>query len=90
MIHTTPDFFNKVATEIRSNYFPTENHGTTENQNYHKANYTVECFSNGVLTYRQLIGRLAKSCKATTKEIHAIVEKYIVSFGEYRYTPKKV
>jgi hypothetical protein len=90
MIHTTPDFFNKVATEIRSNYFPTENHGTTENQNYHKANYAIECFNNGALTYRKLIGRLAKNCNATTQAIHLIVQNYIVSFGEYQYRPKKV
>lgn len=87
MIHTTPDFFNKVATEIRSTYFPNENHGTTENQNYHKANYAIECFNNGALTYRQLIGRLAKNCKTTTQVIHSIVEKYVVSFGAYRYKP---
>ena len=90
MIHTQPDFFNKLALEIRSTYFPTENHGTTQNPDYHKASYTMECFHNGALNYRKLIGRLAKSCKTTTKDINAIVEKYIVSFGEYRYKPKKV
>ena len=90
MIHTQPDLFNKGATEIRTTYFPDENHGTTENQNYRKTIYAIECFNNGVLTYRKLIGRLAKGCNDTTKAINSIVEKYIVSFGEYRYKPKKV
>lgn len=88
MIHTQSDFFNKVATEIRSKYFPNENHGTTENQDYHKANHTLELFNNGCLTYRQLIGRLAKCCNDSTQAIHSIVEKYVVSFGTYQYKPK--
>ena len=87
MIHTQADFFNKVATEIRSTYFPNENHGTTENQNYHKTTHTIELFNNGALTYRKLIGRLAKTCNTTTQAIHSIVEKYVISFGEYKYKP---
>ena len=90
MIHTTPDFFNKVATEIRIIYFPNENHGTTENTNYHKTTNTIELFNNGALTYRKLIGRLAKSCNDTTTKIHSIVEKNIVSFGSYKYKPKVI
>lgn len=88
MIHCTNDFFNKVAFEIRNTYFKNENHGTTENKDYHKTTQTIELFNNGCLTYRQLIGRLSKSCKDTTKNIHAIIEKYIVSFGSYEYKPK--
>jgi hypothetical protein len=88
MIHTAPDFFNKVANEIRSTYFANENHGTTENQNYHKTTYTIELFNNGCLTYRQLIGRLAKNCNSTTSNVNSIVEKYILSFGHYIYKPK--
>ena len=87
MIHTTSDFFNKVATQIRETYFPNDNHGTTQNQAYHKTTQTIELFNNGCLTYRQLIGRLSKSCLDTTKNIHAIVENYVVSFGEYQYKP---
>lgn len=90
MIHTQPDFFNKVATEIRSTYFPNENHGTTQNPAYHKTSHTIELFNNGALTYRQLIGRLAKTCNDTTSKLNSIVEKYVVSFGAYRYKPKKV
>lgn len=88
MIHTTEDFFNKVATEVRATYFPQENHSTTENQNYHKTTKIVEDFSNGVLTYPIFIGRLSKSCGDTRKNIHKIVEKYVVSFGSYQYKPK--
>jgi hypothetical protein len=88
MIHTQSDFFNKVATEIRGTFFPNENHGTTENPNYHTTTHTIELFNNGALNYRKLIGRLAKTCNTTTKSIHSIVEKYVVSFGEYTYKPK--
>lgn len=88
MIHCTNDFFNKVATELRCIYFAYENHGTTENVNYHKTTQIVELFNNGCLTYRQFIFRLSKSCNDTTKNIHSIIEKYVVSFGSYEYKPK--
>lgn len=89
MIHTTEDFFNKVAADIRAKYFATEIHGQTRNENYHKATYTMELFNNGCLTYRKLIGRLAKACNESTAAIHEVVSKYIVSFGSYEYKPKK-
>jgi len=89
MIHTTQDFYNKVATQLRSEFFKEENHGYTKNPNYHKTTYTLELFNNGCLTYRQLIGRLANSCNQSTKNIHSIVENYVVSFGEYKYKPRK-
>ena len=89
MIHTIDNFFNKLATEIRATYFSNENHGETRNQNYWKANQAMEDFNNGVLTYRQLIGRLSKSTMDSTFNIHNIVSKYIVSFGSYNYKPKK-
>ena len=89
MIHSTDNFYNKVATEIRATYFPNENHGYTRNQKYHDATYTIELFNNGCLDYRKFIGRLAKHCNDSTFKIHAIIEKYIVSFGEYKYQPKK-
>ena len=84
MIHTTDNFFNKLATEVREAYFPNENHGTTENKNYWETTHTIELFNNGCLTYRQLILRLAKSCQDKNKNLHKIVEKYIVSFGSYK------
>lgn len=88
MIHTTQDFFNKVATEIDATYFPTVKY-YRDDVNCTNVHSALESFNNGCLTYRQLIGRLAKSCNATTKEIHAIVEKYVVSFGSYKYSPSK-
>ena len=88
MIHTTENFFNKVADEIRGKYFKDEKHGYTQNTKYHAATYTMELFNNGCLTYRKFIGRLANSCNDTTANIHAIISKYVVSFGSYKYKPK--
>jgi hypothetical protein len=48
MIHTTQDFYNKVATDIRANYFANENHATTENQNYWKTTKAIEDFNNSL------------------------------------------
>ncbi len=87
MIHTK-DFY-KVAEDIQVAYFPNVNHGYTENKDYHAMKYAVELFNNGCLTYRQLISKLAKCCNDTTEKLHSIVEKHIISFGEYRYQPKK-
>lgn len=90
MIHTTQDFFNKVATEVRATYFPNENHGTTENQNYRKATKAIEDFNNGILTYKVFIGRLAKATGKNNATIHLLIEKHIVSFGNYQYKPRKL
>jgi hypothetical protein len=90
MIHTTTDFFNKVATEVRSRFFTNENHGSTDNPNYWKANQAIEDFNNGVLTYKVFIGRLAKACQTNNATIHNLVEKYVVSFGSYQYRPRKL
>jgi hypothetical protein len=90
MIHTTEDFFNKVATEVTSRFFPNENHGTTENQNYWKARKSIEDFNNGALTYKVFIGRLSKACESNNATIHNLVEKHIVSFGSYQYKAKKL
>ena len=88
MIHTTENFFNKVATDIRQAYFADEVHGYSQNKNYHAANYAMELFNNGCLNYRTFIGRLAKACNDTTSKVNSIVEKHIVSFGSYQYKPK--
>jgi hypothetical protein len=90
MIHTKPDFFNSIAADIRAKYFATEIHGRTENQNYYKATYAIECFNNGALTYKVFIGRLAKACNTNNATIHNMVEKYIISFGQYQYKPRKL
>jgi hypothetical protein len=88
MIHTTENFYNKVATDIRTTYFANENHAYTQNSNYHKATYTMELFNNGCLNYRTFIGRLAKCCNDTNAKIHSIVERHVLSFGAYKYKPK--
>jgi len=90
MVHTKPDFFNSLLSDIRERYFANENHGFTRNEKYHAATYTVELFNNGCLTYRKLIGRLAKCCNENTSNIHEIVKNYIVSFGRYEYKPNKL
>ena len=90
MIHTSENFYNKVATEIKSRYFENENHGITENPNYWKAIKAIEDFNNGCLTYKILIGRLSRFCKTNNATIHNLIEKYIVSFGNYQYKPKKL
>jgi hypothetical protein len=74
MIHTTTDFYNKVAKEVRERFFTNENHGTTENKNYWKATQAMEDFNNGVLNYRTFIGRLAKACQSNNATIHNLVE----------------
>lgn len=85
MIKKTDDFFNKVAKELKAAYFPTENHGWTENKNYWKTVHALENFNNGCLAYGKLIHTLSKSCNDTKPNIHKRVEKYIDSFGEYKY-----
>ena len=90
MIHTTQDFFNKVATEVRGRFFLNENHGTTENPNYWKTTKAIEDFSNGILTYKVFIGRLSKATQTNNSTIHNLVEKHIVSFGSYQYKPRKL
>lgn len=87
MIHTKPDFFNSIAADIRAKYFADVKY-YRDSEDCVKATYAMELFNNGCLTYRKLIGRLAKACKDTTANIHAIVSKYVVSFGSYKYKPK--
>ena len=83
MIHTTDNFFNKVATEIDQRYFPQVKY-YRDDKNCTKVHNDLELFNNGCLTYRQLILRLAKSCQDRNKNLHKIVEKHIVSFGSYK------
>ncbi len=90
MIHTTGDFFNKAISDIRKAYFSNEDHGFTRNEKYHAATYAVELFNNGCLTYRTFIGRLAKACNSNNATIHNIIEKHIVSFGQYQYKPGRL
>ena len=89
MIHTTDDFFNKVATDIRKHFFPEVKY-YRDDKNCEAANYAIELFNNGYLNYRTFIGRLAKHCKSNNATIHNIVEKHIISFGQYQYKPGKI
>ncbi len=90
MLHTTDNFFNKVVKEVRAVYFAKENHAITENKDYWKATKAVEDFNNGSLTYKIFISRLAKATQSNNATMHNLVEKYIVSFGNYQYKPKKL
>ena len=55
-----------------------------------KATTAIEDFNNGSLTYKVFIGRLSKSCGTNNATIHNLVEKHIVSFGNYQYKPRKL
>ena len=87
MIHTTDNFFNKVATELGDLFFPQVKY-YQDDEDCAKMHYNLELFNNGCLTYRQLIGRLSKSCKSNNSTIHNLVEKHVVSFGNYQYKTK--
>lgn len=89
MIHTKTDFYNKVSKDIKLKYFANVRHAVDGNKDYYKYLYDLECFSNGALTYKVLISRLAKSCKETNFNMHELVSKYVTSFGSYEYKPKK-
>jgi hypothetical protein len=89
MIHTVNDFYNKLATEIRERFFPHVKY-YRDDKNCEAVTYAIELFNNGCLTYRAFIGRLAKGCGTNNATIHNIVEKYIVSFGQYQYKPRKL
>jgi len=89
MIHVVNDFYNKAAKDIRDRFFE----GAIlpqDSPDYQKTRYSIELFNNGCLTYRAFIGRLAKSCKSNNATIHNIIEKHVVSFGEYQYKPGRI
>lgn len=87
-IHISENFFNKVAIDVQSKYFPQVKY-YWENENLVKAKYAIELFNNGCLTYRQLISRVSKQVKDTTFNVHQLVSKHITSFGSYDYKPNK-
>ncbi len=89
MIHTKPDFYNSVQSDIKERYFK-EEPNYSHNEKYNAAKYTIELFNNGCLNYRAFIGRLAKYCGSNNATIHNIVEKYILSFGAYQYKPGRI
>lgn len=89
MIHTKPDFFNNVAAEIKQRYFADVKY-YRDSEQCTKATYAIELFNNGCLTYRAFIGRLAKACNTRNATIHNLVERHIVSFGQYQYKPGRL
>lgn len=89
MIHTVNDFFNKAAAEMRAKYFPDVKY-YKDDEKCTAATYAIELFNNGCLTYRAFIGRLAKACNTNNATIHNMIEKHIVSFGEYQYKPRRL
>jgi len=83
-IKTVEDFFNKVCTEIDKTYFPEVKY-YRDNKRTTKIHYYVELFNNGGLTYGQLIKELSTYTKETKENIHKIVSKYILDFGDFKY-----
>lgn len=81
------DFFNKLAKELGEKYFPTVKY-YRDNKDCTAVHYALELFNNGCLTYHELIKRLAKSCRETEANIHAIVSKYIKDFEGYEFEAK--
>jgi len=74
----TENFYNKVAEELMSKYFPTI---TWHRDNFasQKATYNLELFSNGCLNYNKLVKKLAKYCMAEEKEIKTLLSKYLTT-----------
>lgn len=81
------DFYNIVAKAIDTKYFAEVKY-YRDNKNTIKIHYSLELFSNGCLTYDKLINRLAKACKETKENIHAIVKEYVENFDGYKYKVK--
>lgn len=74
------DFFNKLLAELDKTYFPTVKY-YRDNENCAKVHYAVECFSNGVLGYDELIANLAIYCEDNRPVyLHLIVSKYVLDF----------
>ena len=78
------NFFNKLAQDIDKKYFPTVKY-YRDDKDCTAVHYSIELFNNGALTYPKLIKRLAKSCKDTESNIHAIVKNYIEDFEGYKF-----
>lgn len=84
----TDNFFNKVAQEIDSTYFPQVKF-YRDNVHTTQIHYALELFSNGVSTYPTLINALSLHTRDSKENIHAIVSKYVIDFEEYQYITGK-
>lgn len=74
------DFYNKVVTELHKTYFPTVKY-LKDNKQGAKLCYVVECFSNGVLGYDELIVNLAINCEDNRPVyLHLLISKFVLDF----------
>ena len=74
------DFYNKLVTEIHKTYFKTFKY-LKDSEKGAKVCYAIECFSNGVLGYDELIANLAINCEDNRPAyLHLIVSKYVLNF----------
>lgn len=74
------DFYNKLVTELHKTYFPTVKYLKDTKQNT-KICYAIECFSNGVLGYDELIANLAINCEDNRPVyLHLLVSKFVLDF----------
>lgn len=74
------DFYNKLITEIHKQYFKDFKY-LKENKQGAKVCYAVECFSNGVLGYDELIANLAINCEDNRPVyLHLLVSKFVLDF----------
>lgn len=81
------DFFNITAKAIDAKYFPEVKY-YRDNKDCADVHYTLELFSNGCLSYKDLIKRLSRSCKDSTENIHNIVKEFVADFEGYKFTNK--
>lgn len=82
-----PEFFNGLTKELDTTYFPEVKYYRDKKETT-DIHYTCELFNNGCLGYDKLVSRIAKSCKDTKENIHAIASKYIADFEGYEYKVK--
>lgn len=71
------DFFNKLASDIRSTYFPNVKF-YRDDKDCTDASYSIELFNNGCLSYNKLVSKLIKTCKDSKENIEAMVNKYVI------------
>ena len=75
-IELVPNFVNVVNPVIESKYFP-EVKCYLDNDKTIKLHYITECFSNGVLTYSNLIKKISKLTKESELNIIRLLIPYI-------------
>jgi hypothetical protein len=81
-----PDFFTKATQEIDKTYFPGLKYYRDDN-NCAAVHFALERHSNGVLGYEMLIEELSKSCNDSKENIHAVISKFVLDFGDVDFDP---